>query len=188
MRPWLARDQRPRWRTRLKALARTAAYRRGAARSSGEAGARDRARSTRTLERLLEDRLCRRRQAGLDFIVLRSARLALGPRRLIGDLRKRGVRGGRAERVAQAVDSGDVDHLRRCTVDCTSSCATPTVRSIAKGMPECIMRCFARASTRTYPRNSSLSGFEPPAIPRPRRQMRQVMTSREIRSVSRLLR
>jgi len=63
-----------------------------------------------TLERLLEDGYVDDAKLAFDFIVLRSGRLALGPLKLIGDLRKRGV----SEAVAwsawrQAVDSGDVD-------------------------------------------------------------------------------
>jgi len=65
-----------------------------------------------TLERLGADGYVDDAKLALDFIVLRSARLAVGPLKLIADLRKRGV----SESVArtawrQAMESGDLDSL-----------------------------------------------------------------------------
>ena len=65
-----------------------------------------------TLERLRAGGYVDDAKLALDFIVLRSARLAVGLLKLIADLRKRGV----SESVArtawrQAIDSGDLDSL-----------------------------------------------------------------------------
>ena len=64
----------------------------------------------RTIAELIDERLLDDAALALDFIVLRSARLRLGKRRLLCELERRGVDGGVAERAYnQAVESGAID-------------------------------------------------------------------------------
>jgi SOS response regulatory protein OraA/RecX len=63
-----------------------------------------------TISELVAKRLLDDEALALDFIVLRSARMRLGKRRLLRELERRGIDAGVAERAyLQAVESGDLD-------------------------------------------------------------------------------